>query len=105
MTTTIKTERMIITVSNEMKSLMLAMRVCGLLDPGEDEELCDCPSAYQRMIKLSPRSLDTVAAFCKFVADSKRMALDINGACPDCEGTNLNEDKTRCWDCDPEASW
>ena len=30
------------------------------------------------------------------------MALDINGACPDCEGTNLNEDKTRCWDCDPE---
>ena len=28
------------------------------------------------------------------------MALDI--ACPDCEGTNLNEDKTRCWDCDPE---
>ena len=20
--------------------------------------------------------------------------------CPECDGTNLNEDKTRCWDCD-----
>ena len=97
MTTTINIE-----VSNEMKSLMLAMRVSGLLDPGVDEELCDCPTAYKRMVKLSPKGLDTVATFCKFVADSKRMALDINGACPDCEGTNLNEDKTRCWDCDPE---
>ena len=29
------------------------------------------------------------------------MALD-SGLCPDCEGENLNEDKTRCWDCDPE---
>ena len=100
MTTTIK-----IDVSNDMKAMMLAMRVCGLLDSGYDNDECDCPSAYQRMIKLPPRSLDTVAAFCKFVADSKRMALDINGACPDWEGTNLNEDKTRCWDCDPEASW
>ena len=97
MTTTINIE-----VSNEMKSMMLAMRVCGLLDSGYDTDECDCPSAYQRMIKLPPKSLDTIAAFCKFVADSKRMALDINGACPDCEGENLNEDKTRCWDCDPE---
>ena len=23
--------------------------------------------------------------------------------CPECEGTNLNEDGTRCWDCDPEV--
>ena len=97
MTTTIK-----IDVSNDMKAMMLAMRVCGLLDSGYDTDECDCPSAYQRMIKLPPKSLDTIAAFCKFVADSKRMALDINGACPDCEGENLNEDKTRCWDCDPE---
>jgi len=22
--------------------------------------------------------------------------------CPECEGNNLNEDKTRCWDCQPE---
>jgi hypothetical protein len=21
--------------------------------------------------------------------------------CPECEGHNLNEDHTRCWDCDP----
>ena len=23
--------------------------------------------------------------------------------CPECDGTNLNEDGTRCWDCDPEV--
>ena len=42
---------------------------------------------------------------CYMIKNKKKgtnMALDINGACPDCEGTNLNEDKTRCWDCDPE---
>ena len=22
--------------------------------------------------------------------------------CPECEGRNLSEDQTRCWDCDPE---
>ena len=22
--------------------------------------------------------------------------------CPECDGTNLNEDKDRCWDCQPE---
>ena len=24
------------------------------------------------------------------------------GKCPECDGNNLNEDKTRCWDCEPE---
>jgi len=22
--------------------------------------------------------------------------------CPECDGTNLNENKDRCWDCQPE---
>ena len=25
---------------------------------------------------------------------------DDRKVCPECDGTNLNEDKTRCWDCD-----
>jgi ribosomal protein L37AE/L43A len=24
-------------------------------------------------------------------------------SCPECEGTNLNEEGTRCWNCDPEV--
>ena len=23
--------------------------------------------------------------------------------CPECEGHNLDENETRCWDCDPEG--
>jgi len=24
--------------------------------------------------------------------------------CPECEGHNLDENETRCWDCDPEGA-
>jgi len=27
---------------------------------------------------------------------------DFDLVCPECDGTNLNEDKDRCWDCQPE---
>ena len=32
--------------------------------------------------------------------EAKAFALD-TGECPECEGHNLNEDRTKCWDCDP----
>jgi len=26
----------------------------------------------------------------------------LSAQCPECDGINLNESKTRCWNCDPE---
>ena len=28
--------------------------------------------------------------------------MNLSGKCPECDGNNLNEDNTRCWDCQPE---
>ena len=31
---------------------------------------------------------------------SEELTLRQEQTCPQCEGSNLTEDKTRCWDCD-----
>lgn len=68
-------------------------RMDMLLHEGNDIQAHKC----QNEIILSPKDRDdhgptyVVRCSCKC------------GQCAECEGTNLNEDRSRCWNCEPET--
>ena len=66
-------------ITNMFDTKMVASESDGLLSKGDVMEVI---KQYESLAKTYGEGVDS---------------------CPECEGENLNEEGTRCWDCDPES--